>query len=236
MTTSSLTSQPHDYVLSSDLARICLPAKYQEATRKLAWVDSICLLFLVIGLIGFRVPRIEVKPIAPAEQVVPVVFVPQPEQPKPAVEPPPDEPPPDTQEIVDTPQVVTVVAANPADVAFAVPVEGAVMVAPARYATPPPPTLTVAPPKPTRFDPNAQSSGSYPMPQYPGIALRNGYQGTVEIQIEVDESGNVTAASVLKSSGYQVLDNAALKIVKERWRFPPGKPGTFIWPNKFELK
>ena len=235
MSTSSLANQPHDYVLSSDLARLCLPAQFRDANRRLAWVDSICFLFLLIGLIGFRVPKIEVQPVAPPEQIVPIVLVQPPEQPKPQQEPIPEELPPENQEIVETPQIVTVVAANPAEVAFAVPVEGALMVAPARYATPPPPTLTVAPPKPTRFNPDTASGGSYPKPAYPGIALRNRYQGTVMVEIQVDEAGTVTSVKLNKGSGYNVLDEAALKKVQE-WRFPPGPLRAHIVPVVFELK
>jgi hypothetical protein len=46
----------HDYALSSDLARLSLPAEYVDSYRNLAWTNSICFLFLVIGLIGLKAP------------------------------------------------------------------------------------------------------------------------------------------------------------------------------------
>ncbi len=40
------------YVLRDDLARLCLPAAQRDPDRQLAWVNSICLLFLLIGILG----------------------------------------------------------------------------------------------------------------------------------------------------------------------------------------
>src|SRR6266850_4620383 len=179
-----------NYALSDDLARLCLPSEYRDSNRFLAWVNSICFLFLLIGLVGLKAPRIVIKPLSQPQEIVPVVFTPPEEQPKqPEVKQ--DEPEPQEQPL-DTPQVATVVAAaDPSTVAFAVPVEGAVTVVPARFATAPPP-INTAPPKPTKFDPDA-TAGDFPKPAYPGIAQRNKYQGTATIEILVDSSGRVTS-------------------------------------------
>src|SRR5205807_3794698 len=131
-----------------------------------AWVDSICLLFLLIGLVGLKAPKVVTKPLAQPQDSVPVIFTPPEEQPKVQPEVKQDEPEPQEQPL-DTPQVAMVVAAaDPSTVAFAVPVQGAVAIAPARFATAPPPVNT-APPTPTKFDPNA-SAGTFPPPSYPG--------------------------------------------------------------------
>jgi len=218
----------------SDLAELSLPATFRDEFRKLAWVDSICFVFLVIGLIGIKAPQVVVKPVNQPVDVVPVVFVPPPEQPKIEPDQKPDEAPP-TEE-VSTPQVVTVVAPNPAAVAFAVPVQGPVVVAQAaRLATPPPPPQAQAEPGPTKFDPNAMSAGRYPPPNYPLAALRNHYEGTVDIELRVDPSGTVTSVKLMRSSGYPVLDEAALQVVKTRWRFPPGEARYLTWSCSFEL-
>jgi periplasmic protein TonB len=117
-----------------------------------------------------------------------------------------------------------------------VPIQGAVAVAPARYASAPPANLA-APPRPTKFDPNAATDGgSYPAPLYPGAAQRNNYQGTVTVEIIVDVSGAVASTKVLKSSGFSMLDDAALKVVKDRWRFPPGQAHVYVWDCKFHLE
>lgn len=237
----SLGSTPHDYRLSDDLARLCLPQEYKDSYRNLAWVNSICVLFLVVGLVGLKPPRVYVRPVNEASDVVPVVFTPPEEQPKvqPEVKPEDQDQPKDTPE--DTPQVAQVVAAaDSSSVAFAVPVQGAVAIASeARMATPPPLSQQAPPPaapKPLQFNPNA-GGGVFPEPEYPGMAVRNKWQGTVIIEILVDPGGRITDAKVQKTSGISVLDDAALSVVKNRWRFmPTGKPQWLYWPCKFQLQ
>lgn len=56
-----------------------------------------------------------------------------------------------------------------------------------------------------------------PIPPYPRIAKLRGYQGRVEICVVTDVQGKIIDASVHDSSGYSILDNAALKTV-ETWR------------------
>ena len=158
--------------------------------------------------------------------IVPVIITPPEELPKPVTtEKPPDteQPPEDTP---DTPVVATVVAANPAAAAFAVPVEGPVVLAPTRFAAPPPRDLR--PPvssDPTKFNPSIGDWGGHPQPNYPPLALRMGYQGKVVLLIEVDPTGTVTSVQIKNSSGYKILDEAALQHVQShlRLRHPPGE-------------
>lgn len=42
------------YELKDELARYCLPSANRDANLKLAWVNSICILFLLIGIAGAR--------------------------------------------------------------------------------------------------------------------------------------------------------------------------------------
>ncbi|MHB1246564.1 MAG: energy transducer TonB [Sulfuriferula sp.] len=63
-----------------------------------------------------------------------------------------------------------------------------------------------------------------PPPPYPLMARRNGYQGTVVVRAEVSVGGDCLQAQVEKSSGYAVLDQAALEAVKQ-WRFLPARRG-----------
>lgn len=224
----------HDYALSSDLAKLSLPAEYVDSYRNLAWTNSICFLFLVIGLIGLKAPKVVHKPLIEVTEAAPVIFTPPEDQPKPEPDFQPDEPAPQDAP-VETPQVVTVAAPADAPVAFAVPVQGAVAVAKeARFATPPPPVTHA--PGATKFDPNA-ASGSFPKPEYPVLAHAHQYQGTVTLEIFVDADGKITSLKVQKSSGYTILDDAALKTVKERWRFKgTGAPQDLIWPCIFRLE
>src|SRR5437764_1431396 len=119
---SSAFGQPsQNYALSSDLARLCLPSEYRDSNRVLAWVNSICFLFLLIGLVGIKAPKVVVRPLSEPQDVVPVIFIPPEEQPK--IQPEVKQEEPEPQETpLDTPQVATVVAAaDPSQVAFAVP-------------------------------------------------------------------------------------------------------------------
>ncbi len=60
-----------------------------------------------------------------------------------------------------------------------------------------------------------------PSPYYPRIARRRGYEGRTLLRVEVLESGNVGQIEIAESSGFDVLDKAALKSVEE-WTFIPG--------------
>ncbi|MEC8494580.1 MAG: energy transducer TonB, partial [Planctomycetota bacterium] len=62
--------------------------------------------------------------------------------------------------------------------------------------------------------------GHCPPPAYPPIAERRGLTGTVLLAIEVAVSGVVTAVRVERSSGHDVLDEAARRAVRS-WRFKP---------------
>lgn len=234
---STFDSGAHNYKLSDDLARLCLPQEFSDSYRKLAWVNSICCLFLIIGLVGLNPPKIVQRPLSEPNDVVPVVFTPPEEQPKtePEVKPDEEQQPQDTPE--ETPQVVAVVAAaDAANVAFAVPVQGAVAVAPEARLASPPPAVTHVQAAPVRFNPATTSGGTFPPPNYPGSALRNHEEGTTTIEIRVDESGRVTDAKVQKTSGHTALDEAALEIVKRSWRFPPGQVRWYYWPCTFKME
>jgi protein TonB len=59
-------------------------------------------------------------------------------------------------------------------------------------------------------------------PRYPEQARREGAQGTVAVKMEILENGQVGGAWVQQSSGYAVLDEAALESVQQ-WRFVPAR-------------
>src|ERR1700744_4528678 len=65
------------YQLKGDLARLCLPEANRDADRNLAWVNSVCILFLIIGLVGARRGYIFIKPVPPLPSAVPVMVEPQ---------------------------------------------------------------------------------------------------------------------------------------------------------------
>jgi protein TonB len=58
--------------------------------------------------------------------------------------------------------------------------------------------------------------------------IREGNQGTIEVEVFVQPDGRVADARVLKSTGYAELDLAAIAEAKRNWRLIPatqdGKP------------
>lgn len=62
---------------------------------------------------------------------------------------------------------------------------------------------------------------THTIPPYPMIAIRLGHEGTVRLAISLNEDGNVAAAQVERSSGYQELDAAAVTWVRSHWRYQP---------------
>jgi protein TonB len=57
-------------------------------------------------------------------------------------------------------------------------------------------------------------------PIYPETARRAGWEGRVTVRVEVSADGLPMSVALQKSSGYGVLDQAALRAVKG-WRFQP---------------
>jgi len=80
-----------------------------------------------------------------------------------------------------------------------------------------------------------------PAPVYPMAARRMGLQGRVLLNVEVLANGICGQISIQKSSGYAMLDNAALDTVKT-WRFLPASQSGravdkwFMIPVQFSLK
>jgi protein TonB len=208
------------YALHSDLAQFCLPAANRDAFRKLAYVNSICALFLVIGLAGINPPVLEQKVPEPMQQFVPIEIVQPPEPPKPEPQPQEQNPEPQPDTPVVMPQVATVVAADPTQVKFAVPVEGPVVFAPAKFAQAPP----AAPPKPaarTVVRLTGAEGGTHPDPSYPRAALEQRQQGTVTVVMTVKPDGSVESIEIKKSSGYVTLDRHVTQWIKTRFKFLP---------------
>jgi len=224
-----------DFTLHSDLARLCLPGEYKDTNRHLAWANSICALFLAIGVVGIKPPHLVVRELARPDDIVPVIFT-QPEEVQPSEpEPNPEDVPP-ASPLEQSPVIATVVAVDSPAVAFAVPVKGPTILAPARFAAPPPPqTGNKEAPRFTRFNPGA-GDRSTPQPDYPRLALQRGYQGTVIITFTVEPSGEISKAEVTESSGFTMLDEEALNTVRKRWRFAPGPPRYHFVPIVFQLK
>lgn len=65
--------------------------------------------------------------------------------------------------------------------------------------------------------------GVNPKPPYPLLARRRGEQGIVLLRVHVRADGSVATAEIKQSSGSTLLDDSALKTVRESWRFMPAR-------------
>ncbi|MGE4242551.1 energy transducer TonB [Ramlibacter sp.] len=181
-----------------------------------------------------------VEVIVPVTVLSELITPPTPVEPKP-VPPPPRPPEPKTPpkqkptlppapqpvaraEAPATPNAPTgVVEPQPPAPPIAAPVAPSPAPAPAPYVPPAPPP---APPSPPKIE-LPSSDANYlqnPKPAYPPLSRRMGEQGTVMLRALIGADGNVQRVEILRSSGYDRLDQAALAAVRQ-WRFVPGKRG-----------
>jgi protein TonB len=222
------------YELESELARTSLHATDRDPNRKLAWVNSVCILFLLVGAIGSKPASVRIRPLPPVEEVSAVIVEPLPPQPQARSEQQTQEQ--NNQEQVDTPQVVVVTPEAPS-INFSVPTIGNLLVPNAIAQAPP-----VAPLKrvtPLRTQPTVLnttgSGGDRPQPSYPKIALEQGQQGSVTLRLTVDDAGLISTIEIVQSSGFPVLDRSATDFVKRHWTLPPEK-GTRIYEATINYK
>lgn len=162
-------------------------------------------------------PQPEVKPPPPAPKPVPKVEKPIPkkvEKPKPEPKPvpkpvarplpkpePKPEPESEPEEVTDTsPAPVH----EPAYEAPSAPVE-----APTRAAPKAPP----APVENTEYHPG--HIGGFGRNNYPRAAKERGWEGTVKLKVHIQADGEIGEVIVLESSGHDMLDEAAVDMVKE---------------------
>lgn len=104
------------------------------------------------------------------------------------------------------------------------------------------PSVALATPVIADTEPDYKASYlNNPPPAYPMVARRNGLQGRVVLNVEVLADGICGQINIHKSSGYAMLDNAALLTVKT-WRFLPARQAGrtvdkwFMIPIQFSLK
>ncbi len=65
---------------------------------------------------------------------------------------------------------------------------------------------------------------SNPPPIYPFLARRHGWEGLVRLRVHVSAEGQPQSIDIVRSSGYSVLDQAAVSAVW-RWCFVPASRG-----------
>lgn len=79
------------------------------------------------------------------------------------------------------------------------------------------------------------AAGRMKKPNYPYQARINKQSGTVIVEFIVNTDGNVISAIVIQSSNWPLLDNEALRAIRN-WKFPPGSIMKFRKPITFQFK
>jgi protein TonB len=69
---------------------------------------------------------------------------------------------------------------------------------------------------------------------YPRVAVRNGWEGRVLVEMRVDGDGSLAAVRLVQGSGHAVLDEATLASVRRASPFPPGG-GIITVPVEYRL-
>ena len=172
----------------------------------------------VLPIVPPEIPPMTLELSRPAPALVePPTAVPPP--PPPVVEPPP----PAVDELAAAPAPKKIPKAKPVPKPVAKPVTPPPTPAPQAVAPVAPPAPTPAPAPVTPASANAAYLKN-PAPEYPSLAQRRGWEGTVVLRVQVLASGKPGEIQIQKSSGRQQLDDAALAAVK-RWSFVPSKRG-----------
>jgi TonB family protein len=216
--------------------------------------NSIAILTLVlwltvsgVGALGFALHYERPRPAMPQEapifaQQLQVELTQEqlpPQDQEPVLEQPP-EPTlagPLTQPVIAQP--IAVAVPSPA-VAFPLPVEGPkriVDVKGADYVLPPvtnkPPLAPAGPPaQPLVL---GKGEGDQPKPAYPKTAERLKQEGTVLVRLTVGEDGRVLDAEAKIASPWPLLNQAALRTVRQQWHFSKGPIRVYEVGIRFEL-
>jgi protein TonB len=167
-------------------------------------------------------PVVVVKPQATITVSVPV---------KPAIAPPPPEPPKPALE--EKPEVIPVALGwelDPAEKPAATANVAEVVAMPVTVAVPNAnPSLAAG-----ESMNNCPGYMTNPKPVYPPEARRRKQQGLVILNVFITNEGRPQRVEVAQSSGYALLDEAALTAIKQ-WRFTPARIGNITVSSQVEV-
>lgn len=199
----------------------------------------------VVSVLGLSLPyvrphlaRIEPQPVQVEMLNVQLTSEPLPEIAATAANAIANPPPAEAVAQPSLPPALAVALPTPA-IAFAVPVEGATRIveaAQASYHTAAAiknDAATVALPVQTLT--YGQGAGKQPAPEYPWRAQSEGQEGVVNVRFTVAENGRVSAAEAVTPSPWPMLNDAAVRTVRNRWRFTPGTPRAYEVAIRFVL-
>lgn len=198
-----------------------------EKTR--GWLTVVALVSLAHAGIWYGLSHLKQDIVPPRPlKVIEVALLAPPPPPQPKVTPKPPEPPKPEPKVRPKakPEARPLLQAQP--VAERV-TEQAPEPAPLAVAPSPPAPVTEAPPK--AAEPVVEAprfNAAYlnnPPPAYPLAARRRGIEGGVLVRAEVQADGSCSRVELKKTSGSELLDQAALEAVR-KWRFVPAKKGS----------
>lgn len=152
---------------------------------------------------------------------------------------PPPPPPPPPEPPKPQPQIAKAPTPAPAKAPPPLPVVAEASDGPADANTvqvattpqpPAPPAPAPAPPAPPPPEPVTEPRGyagylKNPAPDYPLVAQERGMQGRVVLKVHVLATGKPDNVTVEQSTGFKILDDAAVKAVLA-WSFDPAKRGS----------
>lgn len=179
---------------------------------------------LPVAVVSEPTPKPEVHPEVPEPDSQPPVPTPK----KPAIKPPAPQPLP-VNEVAEKsviPKPKPAPAPRPRQEPSTEPAKEA---ADKAHLAPQPPRVNTDAEKPPSAPANALVEAvpvyaENPPPTYPRLARERGWQGEVLLRARVSRGGRVLHVQVEESSGYALLDRAAVKAVKS-WRFRPAHRG-----------
>lgn len=157
----------------------------------------------------------------------------QTEEKKEVVAPKPPEPLPMKRVVRPTPvQQPTPVTDTPPILHSTAPADVPQAAAPAPQPPPPPQAATTqaaAAPAPAEVLQPPKHDADHlfnPLPEYPRASRSLGEEGKVLLRVYVSEEGKPVQVLLASSSGFPRLDNAAINVVTNRYRFVPARLGT----------
>lgn len=165
----------------------------------------VAVLFVIARSLGIGATKIEPPPPIDARVI---------DQPR-----PPDEPPPIPEPNVNVTQQSVVLPLVPIDDMAFEPQDVITGPPPDAVFDNDPPPVTPQQPKivAVRQDPRHPLS----KPEYSPRMIREGNQGTIEVEVFVQPNGRVADARVVKSTGFAELDLAAIAEAKRNWKLLP---------------
>lgn len=203
----------------------------------------------LVGVLGFALAYPRPQPPAPEAESIKAEFLhveleaapvlpeilSEPYVPLPAPEPPTP---------IAAPQIaMPVLVAEPSPaIEFALPVEApAVVVDDARHASYSQPRIDEVAPAAAASAPAMQTlslghgEGRQPAPDYPLQARRQRQEGAIKVHFAVGPDGRVLTAEAVEPSPWPLLNESALRTVRQRWRFSQGQPRLYEVLIRFQL-